>query len=219
MSFLTYSCFKVNHTIHYVYTIHYTLCTIHYTLYTIHYTLYTIHSTFHTLYTIHYTLYTIHYTLYTIHYTLYTIHLQVLKTGSSGKTTAMRMMPLAKRVPTPSERIKGLHYHTLQLEGVATVTAHVALCEIDEAYEILATSQLEASSAVSLTTLHNTFLFSSETVELAWKQADVVLLFSFKSRGRLVAWSYVKYSDRAEQVEVFKPPLPSFSELIEVRLV
>lgn len=68
-----------------------------------------------------------------------------------------------------------------------------------------------------MTTLNNYYLLDNQTVELPWKQEEVVLLFTFKSEGVVVGWSWVLYSDKTTELDVYTPPVPEFQQLVQVQ--
>ena len=159
------------------------------------------------------------------------------------RSTPIRPMPAA-RTPTASRpisppatthsqsrapvRVKGLHYHTLcvpALSGVGRVVTTTQITAIDEDYHILNTVQLPSSLPAQQTTLLNHFIFDNQTLEMEWKQEDAVLMFVFvsegggtgvSSEGEEVGWSWCKYSDKEEELDVFSTPVPQFQDLIKV---
>ena len=142
-----------------------------------------------------------------------------------GKTAtpAVELLPVPEP-PEPTEtpeRIKGLHYHTLILNQPSlppSLSVHVQYCEIDEEYNIKNSVSFPSSSSACRTTLLNQYSLDYKTLELTWNQEEIVLLFTYKdSEDSVVGWSWALYSDKRLELEVFKPPIPSFSKLAQVK--
>ena len=146
-----------------------------------------------------------------------------VKTATPALATPVVVTPaLAQQLPQPTEppkRIKGLHYHTLILNQPSlppSLSVHTQFCEIDEEYNIKSSSSSLPSVSASISTLLNHYSLDYRTLDLPWKQEEVVLVFSFQAEESVVGWSWALYSDKRLELDVFKPPVPSFSQLVQV---